>query len=120
MNMRREAAFQTFFNKWLRENYKGSGVFELKQTQTDSISFSAVKEHQIAGLLAAKHGTLIHKLSDETRGFKPFDSFILRNTPAYVVIKYPKGFVMIDIDAFIFEKNNSIRKSLTYSRALEL
>ena len=117
---KREAAFQTQFNLWLRDNYKGSGVFELKQTSKDYLSFDAVKEHQIAGLLAAKHGTLVHKISDETRGYKPFDSFILRNTPAYIVIKYPQGFVILDVDSFMNESSSSIRKSLTYSRALEI
>lgn len=117
---KREASFQTQFNLWLREHYEGSGAFELKQTQTDSIPFSAVKEHQIAGLLASKHGTLIYKIPDETRSFKPFDSFILRNTPAFVVIKYPQGFVIIDVDIFVQESTTSTRKSLTYSRALEL
>lgn len=114
---KREAAFQTRFNKWLREHYKGSGVFELKQTQTESIPFVSVKEHQLLGLLSAKHGTLVHKISDQTQGYKPFDSFILRNTPAFIVIKYPQGFVIIDVDIFISEATKSERKSLTYERA---
>jgi len=40
--------------------------------------------------------------------------------PAYVVIKYPKGWCMVDIETLIMEDKRSARRSLTYGRAKEL
>jgi len=44
----------------------------------------------------------------------------LRNEPAYISIRYPNGFVMITIGNFLFEKEKSKRKSLTWTRAKEI
>ena len=54
---KKEANFQTTFNHWLKNVYKRTGAFELKQTQTDSLPFSDVQEHQIQALQAVRHGT---------------------------------------------------------------
>ena len=63
-----------------------SCAFELKQTQTDSISFSAVKEHQIDALLAASSSKgLLYKGPDDSAGVKPFDFFYLRYADAFVI-----------------------------------
>lgn len=117
---KREAQFGLKFRRWLKANHHlvPSGAFELKQTTTTSLPFSALQEHQIDALLAAKSGKgIVHKISDDSIGVKPFDYFYLRNSFGWVVIKYPKGFVLISIDVFLLEKERSKRKSLTWDRA---
>lgn len=116
--MKREANFQRMFNHWLKEKYGQIFVFklpdcgyqnpfdvfsvdakgkfsawELKQTQTDSIPFSAVMDHQIKAL----------EIVD-----------------GYIAIKYPSFFCVINVHVFVEEKKKSDRKSLTSSRAKEI
>lgn len=117
--MKREAKFQTTFNHFLKSSFKHIFVYkipdgsfaqspfdvfsvdkygqfhawELKQTQTDSIPFSAVVDHQVTALEIVS---------------------------GMVVIKYPKGVSIIPIDIFIDEKKRSERKSLTWERAQTL
>ena len=95
------------------------GLVGLKITHTDSLPFDAVKDHQIAELNQCKWGTLVFKIPDV--GYQnPFDCFSLNNVPAYVVIKYPDFFCLIDIETFVLEKERSKRRSLTSTRAKEL
>jgi len=119
--MRREAKFTVLFRHWLRANPMATSAFELKQTQGNTIPFSCVQEHQIDALLAVKtkHG-ILYKAPDDSRGAKPFDMFYLRQAYAFVVIKFPGGFELIDIENFLLEKKRSKKKSLTYSRAKEI
>lgn len=118
---KREANFTLRFRHWLKANPSISAAYELKQTTTDSIPFSAVKEHQIEALQAVKspHG-LLYKAPDDSRGVKPFDLFYLRNTAACVVVKYPREFSIIDVDMWVTEQKRSKRKSLTCARAREI
>lgn len=116
-----EQAFNTTFNHWLKEVYKKTGAYELKHTHgKDSLPFSAVKDHQIAALIAAKHGTFVYKISDIGMVQVPFDCFSLAGVPAYVVIQYPEFFCLIDIDEFNIEASASERKSLTSDRARQI
>lgn len=118
--MRKEAKFQTLFRHWLKQNPLISGAFELKQTGS-ALPFDAVSEHQIHSLLAAKGKSgILYKAPDDTIGAKPFDMFYLRNAQAWIVVKYPKGFEIIDVDTFLLEKKKSKRKSLTYSIAKQI
>lgn len=120
---KREAQFTQLFRHWLKANpnFTTSAAFELKQTGSNSLPFSAVVEHQITGLQAANSSTgILFKLPDDSRGIKPFDLFYLKDCPAYVVIKYPLGFEIITIGTFLREKAISKRKSLTHSRAKEI
>jgi hypothetical protein len=119
--MRREAAFQTKFNKWLRENHRETAAYELKQSD-GPMPFSRVEEHQLLALKAVKHNILIHKIADDTRLFKPFDAFVMSKVPAFVVILYRDtgNFHAIDIDDFWNEDNLSNRRSLTEFRAKEI
>lgn len=118
--IKREANFQIKFGHWLKavflQQYAG-GAFELKQTTTDSLPFSDVKEHQLLALQAVKTGRFYYKIPDDSVGQKPFDCLGLSGLDAFVVIKYPEGFVLIDIDDFIKEDKRSKRRSLTYARA---
>lgn len=117
--VKREQHFQSEFNKFLRDTWKKTGVFELKHTRgRDYLPFNEVQEHQIRALLIAKHGVLSYKISDEARGYKPFDCFCMAGVPAYVVIKYPSLFVMIDIDDFVKESKKKA-KSLTIRQAMK-
>lgn len=117
--MKREANFQTIFSHWLKSVHKQTGVFELKQTKTDSLPFSAVLPHQLQALENVRHGIFVFKIPDA--GYQnPFDCFSLFQQPAFVVIKYPKSFEVISIDAFLLEKERSKRKSLTWDRAKQI
>jgi hypothetical protein len=114
--MRIEARCQTKFNHWVKNVFKKTAAFELKQTQTDSIPFSDVKPHQVDALLAVREGNFVWKIPDA--GFQnPFDSFSMYNEQAFVVIFFKKSFEMIPITGFILERDRSPRKSLTYERA---
>lgn len=117
---KREAKLQEKFGRWLKavylEKYAG-GQFELKQTTNDSLPFSAVKDHQEQALYNTKHGKFYFKYPDDSRGTKPCDCVALSGIDAYVVIGYPLGAVMIDIDVWLREKKASARRSLTFTRA---
>lgn len=115
----REKDFQSTFNKWLKTDYKQSGVFELKLSKTDSLPFSAVQDHQEAALWNTKHRQLVYKIPDV--GYQnPFDCLSLVSLSAYVVIKYPDFFCLIDIDDWQKEMKFSTRKSLVSGRAREI
>jgi len=117
--MRIEAKCQTKFNHWVKNVFKKTAAFELKQTQTDSLPFSDVKPHQVDALLAVREGNFVWKIPDA--GFQnPFDSFSMYNEQAYVVIFFKKSFEMIPITGFVLERERSKRKSLTYERAKEI
>ena len=119
--MKKEANFTLRFRHWLKANPMPSCAFELKQTTGTSLPFSAVAEHQIDALLASKSKEgFLYKIPDDSRSVKPYDLFYLRNAFAYVVIRYPRAFHVIDIDTFLLEKARSKRKSLTHSRAQEI
>lgn len=115
---KREANFTLRFRAWLKANPMPSSAFELKQSVTNSLPFGAVQEHQRDALLACKtKGGLLYKAPDDSRGIKPFDLFLLSNSYAWVVIRYPHSFHLIDIDTFLLEEKRSTRKSLTEDRA---
>ena len=116
--MKKEAKFNTFFNHWLKEVYKKTGAYELKQVE-HMMPFDAVVPHQILALQNVRHNTFVWKIPDA--GYQnPFDTFCLNEMPAYVVIKFKSFFVLIDVDTFVLEKKRSARKSLLASRAQEI
>lgn len=119
---KREAQFGQVFRHWLKTKKDiSSSAFELKQTTTNSLPFNAVKEHQIDALLACKSSNgLLFKIPDTSIQLLPFDMFYLKQSYAYVVIRYPKLFVVIDVDDFIAEDKESKRRSLTSERAQEI
>lgn len=119
--MKREAAFQTLFKRWLTARWEGgSAVFELKRTLTDSIPFSALKDHQIDALKQATGGQLYYKIPDDSYGQKPFDCFVFKNAEAYVVIafgKQLKSFHVIRIHDWLKKRDARTRESLTVMEA---
>lgn len=115
----KEKDFQVTFSHWLKSVHKKTGAFELKQTKTNSLPFESVVAHQVAALRNAKNGVLVYKIPDV--GYQnPFDCFCLTGVPAYVVVKYPDFFCLIDINDWIQEVKLSDRKSLTSKRAREI
>lgn len=117
--MKHEAKFQTVFNHWLKSTYKESGVFELKQTKSQSVPFAAVVPHQEQALWNTKNRKIVYKLPDV--GYQnPYDCICLMKLPAFVVLKYPSFFCLIDIDDWLNEKKRSKRRSLTSNRAEEI
>ena len=127
----KESNFQSEFSK--RNTLKG--VFELKFCKGTSLPFSSVAEHQEEALLAAsgKGKGLFHKISDSpifsdnktrfTRP-KPFDCFLIREYPAYVVIMWwvprkKKRAYYIHINDWIILKETAERKSITEKMAEE-
>lgn len=118
---KREASFQIQFRHWLKKNPMVSGAFELKQTTSKNLSFDLVKEHQINALMASSSNVgFLYKLPDDSISTKPYDCFYLRNAKAYIVIKYPSCFVIIDVYDFMREKEISDSSSLSEIRAKEI
>ncbi len=117
--MKHEASFNSYFNKWLKNVHKKTGAYELKQTKGNSLPFDAVVPHQVAALLQVKHGVFVFKIPDA--GYQnPYDCYSMVKQPAYVVIKYPDFFCLIDIDDWVVEEGLLERRSLTSSRAREI
>lgn len=116
--MKKEANFSLIFRHWIMANPpKISATYEIKQTSIDSIPFSCLENHQIDASMAVKwssKGYLI-RVESGTVGAPDFSYYY--NSPAYIVIKYPKCFCIIDIESFTEEKKRSKRKSLTSERA---
>ena len=119
--IKRESKFSITFRHWLRANAHlfDTCSFEIKQTEKDYISFSAVEDHQINygfAIQQSDSGVLIRVQG--TNG-EP-DYLFLKKQQSYVVIKYPEWFVGITIFNFVAERDLYKRKSLTVDRALEI
>lgn len=120
---KKEATFNTTFNSWLRNVYKKTGAYELKQTAESSIPYSRLEQHQEDALLAVSNGTFVYKISDESIGFKPFDCFCYSNNPAFVVVLYQKSgiFYLITINNWVHYRDKiAKRKSLTEAEAIKI
>lgn len=117
-NKKREADFGVEFRHWIEKNPRYSCSLEIKRTVTDSIPFSEIKPEQIAWALSISgpKGALIR-----VQGLTGEPDYIwCCNMPAYVVIRYPKSFYLIHIDAFVLEKQQSKRRSLSSARAQKI
>jgi penicillin-binding protein-related factor A (putative recombinase) len=120
--IKREANFGLRFRHWAlahKHLFSKTTNFELKQTLTDSISFASVKEHQISWLNATKEYAM-YKPPDDSIGYKPFDYTLYIKCNAFVVIRYPDFFVLIESAVFEKESVKSKRRSLTSERAKEI
>ena len=107
----READFGLQFRAWINDNWHQTATFELKQSQSDSIPFSCLEEHQIRYNLADRKLVRVQGSIGEP------DMINLVNVPAYIAIRFKKGFCIIPIDKFLVEKQKSQRKSLTSDAA---
>ena len=121
-NKKREADFSVLFRHWVMANplsLPDACTFEHKQTTKDSISFSALEEHQAIyneAIRSSKKGVLMRM---QGVNGEP-DYCYYRIKPAFIVIKYPSSFHIITITNFLYEKETSHRKSLTSVRAGEI
>lgn len=120
--MRKEAKHQILWSKYVQnQNKKGKYFYyELKQTRVDYFPFDSFEEQQIPSLLALQNNGFCYKMSDADTRLKPCDGMSLPPLPSYVVVKYPKAFIMISINNFIHTRDTNKRKSLTYEKALSI
>jgi hypothetical protein len=120
-NKKKEAEFGIKFRRFIEEHPPHfSCGYELKDTRGKIyLNFNEVSDEQIVNALKSKSdkGHLI-RLTKATIGSPDYEYH--KNFPRYIVIKYPREFVMIDIETFIMEKKRSKRKSLLLKRAKEL
>lgn len=99
-----ECDLYPLFSHYIRDNWKrGSAVFELKICKKNRIPLNALEVHQLRALKMTSSGTgIYYKLSDQSMGQKPWDSFFLSEVPAYVVVcfykvgDYPVYFIPVD------------------------
>ena len=111
--LKHEANFGLLFKSWFRANKSKfySAGFELKDTR-GSVTFNVKewKEEQRDHALACKSddGNLM-RASSGTTGM--FDYIFLRNSYAYIVIKYPKAFYIIDSDDLAKWQLKSLKES---------
>jgi hypothetical protein len=119
-NKKKEADFGVYLKNWVEKNPLSIPCsLELKQeTSKESIPFSCLSDKQIAyaNKISSNKGCWVRVVGLDGQP----DYIWMINSPAYIVIKYPKVFVFITIGTFLMEKERSKRKSLTVDRALEI
>lgn len=119
--IKRESKFSVLFRHWLMANpIKKSCTFEMKQTTRDRISFGSLEQRQWEYSNAIKHG---HKgvLMRNVGGRGEPDYNYYYHAPAYIAVKFPGFFCIIDIDAWMLEAGrDSNIVSLTSKRAREI
>jgi hypothetical protein len=115
--IKHEAKFSIRFRHWLKANpIKFSCTFEMKDTcGKQSLNFKEVKQEQLdyGEAIKSTHPTMIRNVGGQGEP----DYTYHYNCPAFVVINYPKGFVLIDVTTFAMERDRSKRKSLTWLQA---
>ena len=122
----KEKDVQSALGRYIKKNpFPFSCLMELKLCKTSTFSFSHIRDNQFDGLFNAKHKGIYHKMSDQSRGLKPADSFWLMGVPAYLIICFyvprkKKKTVWIDIDVLLHEMRTCGRKSITEERAIEI
>ena len=114
----KESDFGILLRHFFSTGKQRTCLVEIKQTTTSSLPFDCFEPGQVAYLQAAKSkkGVLIRN----SGGMGVPDYSYYRDEPAYVGVRYPKSFHLIDIDTFLMEQQRSKRKSLTEARAFEL
>lgn len=117
---KREANWSTAKCKaWCEHNLLPPAIVETKHTRgNDSISFSEFRASQRNwGMIAIGNKGKMFKMSDMSPEHKPGDYFLIGLQDYWIAIKYPKFFVVIDIEKYLEEEKRSKRKSLTAERA---
>lgn len=115
-----ESKSAVLFRHYVRKfKLPSSCSIENKYTHGKSyLAFSEVKQAQIdwGKAISSDQGVLIR-----TEGVEGCaDYHYLRNEPSFIVIKYPKCFVLISPETFELERDRSKRRSLLCSRAKEI
>ncbi len=114
---RRESKFGIKFRHWLKaQKLDFSATFELKDcSDKKSFAFSELKEEQENWALSVSEGKGV--LMRQMGGNGEPDYTYHYKDPAFVVINFKEGFLVITIQNLLMEKATSSRKSLTYERA---
>lgn len=120
--MKKEADFSILLRHYLKAHpLPVSCPLEVKDTRgAKSFPFSEWPQEQRDNAMSSKKndkGNLI-RISVGTTGAPDYAWYI--HSPAYISIKYPIGFVIIDAETLILEISRSKRKSLTWERAKEI
>lgn len=118
--IKHESKSAILFRHWIKANPFKTSAIETKDTRgKDYLNFNEISEAQLNWGMAIKSdkGVLV-RVQAIVEGMP--DYIYLRNEPAYIVIKYPKFFVLIDVEDFIEEKTISKKRSLTAERALKI
>jgi len=116
---KQEADFGLKFREWWSKN-RQQGTFELKDSRgKSSIPFSCFEPEQetMANMARNPKGVLV-RVSVGTPGTADYIGLV--NYPTWIVIRFPKAFYIISTGNFLFEKEQSKRKSLTEFRAKEI
>lgn len=118
---KREADFGVQLRDWIMKNPRRiSCTIETKHTRGKNyLPFDAVKPDQVDFALRvnnSKTGVLVRVQGNKGEA----DYNYLYKEPAYIVIKYPRCFVFIDIETFLLEKKRSKTKSLAVARAKDI
>lgn len=111
--LKHEANFGLLFRSWFRANKRkfDSAVFELKDTRgKPNFGLSEWKEEQRTHALACKsdEGNLM-RFSSGTTGMPDYGFY--RNAYAYVVIRFPRAFYVIDADDLINHPGKSLKEA---------
>lgn len=118
-----EKSYYNDINKYYVANTTNSVAWEAKFTRTGTINFNCLPPHQEQFLLEAER-SFGFKIPDAGIGRKPFDGFVLKNaTSVFVAIYFlPRETEIyeIPIRAFLKEKYESGRKSLSKERAAQI
>lgn len=118
-NKTKEMDFGVWLKNYTEKNpHLVSTGLELKQTEKDTIPFSAVTPQQIAFGIGAKSSKGVWIRVQGLNGEQ--DYVFLVNAQSYVVIRYPKLVCWIDIEDLIKERDTSSKKSLSSFRAREI
>ena len=121
VNKHQETKFSIRFIKWIEQHGPAFPCsIELKDTRgKSSLPFREIKDKQISyGMrIKGEKGVLI-RVEALFEGMPDYIWCI--NMPAYVVIKYPHSFSLIDVETLLLEKKRSKRRSLTEARSREI
>lgn len=116
-NNKKEADFGLKFRKWIEANPLYTASFEMKHTDgKDYLNLSEIKTAQVnfGRLIQSDKGVLIR-----LKGVEGLPDYMyVREEAAFVVIKYPDFFAIIDIHFIAFEKERA--KSLSSLRAKQI
>jgi hypothetical protein len=108
------------FKQWVIKNLGYSASLEMKDTRGKmTMPYSEIKEEQVQYALAisSDKGAWIRV---EGHNGEP-DYIWLKNTPAFIVIHYPRGFCGISIQDYLKERDKKDnRKSILFERALAI
>lgn len=103
-----ESKFAIQFRHWIMANPQSTCAIETKDTRgKNAFPLREWKEAQrnfAEAIRYGKKGVLIR-----TEGVEGLPDYVyLRNEPSYVVIKYPKGFAIIDGATLALQKGSSL------------